>query len=164
MANQQTGNYQLSQWAGADRILLADFNSDNAKIDTAMKALADAVEAETTARRAADEAMGNCSITVSSYTGTGTSGSSNPTIINFTRKPIAFIIRGEETLIVATTLDTTTTFAISESSGYISFPTVYLSWDGTQAKLYCNSGNFPSRFQANMENKTYHVIAFYQET
>lgn len=46
MAKEQTGNYNLSQWAGADRILLADFNSDNAKIDTALKALADAVAAK----------------------------------------------------------------------------------------------------------------------
>lgn len=45
MANQQTGNYQLNQWAEADRILREDFNSDNEKLDAALKANADAVAA-----------------------------------------------------------------------------------------------------------------------
>ena len=38
-----TANYQLSQWEGTDRILMEDFNSDNQKIDAALKATADAV-------------------------------------------------------------------------------------------------------------------------
>lgn len=37
----QTTNYQLNQWQASDRVLMADFNSDNAKIDAALKALAD---------------------------------------------------------------------------------------------------------------------------
>ena len=37
-----TTNYQLSQWEASDRILMSDFNSDNAKIDAALKANADA--------------------------------------------------------------------------------------------------------------------------
>ena len=40
-----TTNYQLSQWETTDRILMTDFNSDNAKIDAALKASADAVTA-----------------------------------------------------------------------------------------------------------------------
>lgn len=42
MASQQTPNYRLSRWAGTDRILVEEFNSDNEKIDTALKANADA--------------------------------------------------------------------------------------------------------------------------
>lgn len=57
MANQQTGNYQLSQWERTDRIMMEDFNRDNAKIDTAIKDLADKVAAEETARAAANTAM-----------------------------------------------------------------------------------------------------------
>ena len=33
-----TTNYQLSQWESADRILMSDFNGDNAKIDAALAA------------------------------------------------------------------------------------------------------------------------------
>ena len=32
----QTTNYQLSQWEPTDRILMSDFNADNAKIDAAL--------------------------------------------------------------------------------------------------------------------------------
>lgn len=39
----QTGNYGLSQWEKSDRIQMEDFNSDNVKIDTALKGLADSV-------------------------------------------------------------------------------------------------------------------------
>lgn len=39
----QTANYQLNQWVKTDRIQMEDFNSDNAKIDAALKANADAV-------------------------------------------------------------------------------------------------------------------------
>ena len=56
MASQQTPNYKLSRWAGTDRILVEEFNSDNEKIDTALKGNADAVAAETAAREAAETA------------------------------------------------------------------------------------------------------------
>ena len=38
----KTTNYQLCQWESTDRILMEDFNGDNAKIDAALKANADA--------------------------------------------------------------------------------------------------------------------------
>ena len=36
MATNKTTNYQLNQWEKTDRILMDDFNADNAKIDAAM--------------------------------------------------------------------------------------------------------------------------------
>ena len=39
----QTANYQLCQWEANDRILMEDFNTDNEKIDAALKANADAI-------------------------------------------------------------------------------------------------------------------------
>ena len=50
----KTTNYQLNQWAKSDRVMMDDFNADNAKIDAALKANADAIAAETTARIADD--------------------------------------------------------------------------------------------------------------
>ena len=41
-----TTNYQLSQWEATDRILMSDFNDDNAKIDAALKSQADAIAAK----------------------------------------------------------------------------------------------------------------------
>ena len=50
----KTTNYQLNQWAKPDRVMMDDFNADNAKIDAALKANADAIAAETAARIADD--------------------------------------------------------------------------------------------------------------
>ena len=36
MATNKTTNYQLNQWAKTDRIMMDDFNSDNAKLDAAL--------------------------------------------------------------------------------------------------------------------------------
>ena len=41
----KTTNYQLNQWAKSDRVMMDDFNADNAKIDAALKANADAIAA-----------------------------------------------------------------------------------------------------------------------
>lgn len=38
---QQTSHYQLNQWELEDRVLMADFNSDNEALDTALHALAE---------------------------------------------------------------------------------------------------------------------------
>ena len=75
MASNYTSNYQLCQWEGTDKVLRTDFNGDNAKIDAALKANADAIAAkaaqadpeevaadlaaETAAREAADAALEN---------------------------------------------------------------------------------------------------------
>lgn len=49
----KTANYDLNQWEKPDRIMMEDFNADNAKIDGALKANANAVTAESNARKAA---------------------------------------------------------------------------------------------------------------
>ena len=41
MPTNHTPNYQLSQWERDDRILMEDFNADNAKIDAALAAQAE---------------------------------------------------------------------------------------------------------------------------
>ena len=57
MYMQQTQNYQLSQWESTDRVLMADFNNDNAKVEAALTALAGADTAEQQARAAQDTAL-----------------------------------------------------------------------------------------------------------
>ena len=53
MSTNHTTNYNLNQWEATDKVLRTDFNADNAKIDAALKANADAIAAETAARTAA---------------------------------------------------------------------------------------------------------------
>ena len=66
MSTNHTTNYDLNQWEASDKVLRTEFNSDNAKIDAALKANADAIAAEAAAREAADEtiAAGNCWVKV----------------------------------------------------------------------------------------------------
>ena len=55
----KTTNYQLSQWAKSDRIMMDDFNADNQKIDAVLAAL---------------------KVSVGTYTGTGTSAAQQITL------------------------------------------------------------------------------------
>ena len=73
MASQETPNYRLSRWAGTDRILMEEFNSDNEKIDAALKAVEGC----------------NCQLHVKTYTGTGASG---PVTHTFPYKPMFLVI------------------------------------------------------------------------
>ena len=43
MATNQTTNYQLNQWEPTDAVQRVDFNTDNAKVDAALKSLSDQV-------------------------------------------------------------------------------------------------------------------------
>ena len=43
MSTNHTTNYDLNQWEGTDKVLRTEFNQDNAKIDAALKANADAI-------------------------------------------------------------------------------------------------------------------------
>ena len=91
MASQQTPNYKLSRWAGTDRIMMEDFNRDNAAIDTALKSNADKAAALQTALAS----CGNCKIVYGTYTGNGKSGSANPNKLTFDGKPVLVIVQEE---------------------------------------------------------------------
>ena len=115
----KTPNYNLNQWEPEDRVLRADFNADNAKLDAAIRAVNDkadalsgskadqsALEAEVQTREAADRAihatlsahaqsmtkLGNCQIYVIPYTG---GGEDNPQSITFPDRPVlVFLMHG----------------------------------------------------------------------
>ena len=56
---QKTTNYNLNQWEAGDRVTRADFNADNAAVDAALKAVADAASA------------GGLKLVTGTYTGDG---------------------------------------------------------------------------------------------
>ena len=62
----KTTNYQLPKWEKTDRIQMKDFNDMTATLDAALKANADAIAAETTARVAGDMLVKLKEITVTS--------------------------------------------------------------------------------------------------
>ena len=86
----KTANFQLTQWEKTDRIMMEDFNRDNAAIDTALKGNADKAAALQTALAS----CGNCKIVYGTYTGNGKSGSANPNKLTFNGDPLFVIIKG----------------------------------------------------------------------
>ena len=92
MSTNYTTNYNLNQWEATDKVLRAEFNEDNAKIDAALKSHDD----ELAGLEAAIGARGNCRVEVKTYTGTGTYGSSNRTSVSFSAVPkLAILIGGD---------------------------------------------------------------------
>lgn len=87
----KTANFQLTQWEKTDRIMMEDFNRDNAAIDTALKSSADGVAALQTALAS----CGNCKIVYGTYTGNGKSGSANPNKLTFSGKPVLVIVQAQ---------------------------------------------------------------------
>ena len=87
----KTANFQLNQWEKTDRIMMEDFNRDNAAIDTALKGNADKAAALQTALAS----CGNCKIVYGTYTGNGKSGSANPNKLTFDGKPVLVIVQAQ---------------------------------------------------------------------
>ena len=89
---QKTQNYQLNQYEPQDNFLRTDFNADNQKIDTALKALGDKTDAKAD-QTALDQTNASvakkCEIYVGSYTGDGVSGR----VIPLGRAPQAVLVK-----------------------------------------------------------------------
>ena len=145
----KTANFQLTQWEKTDRILMEDFNRDNAAIDAALKANADKAAALQTALAGA----GNCGIAVTGYTGAGAYGAENANTLSFEHPPLAVFIfggdvgflsrdRGMRVLRGNSTASTTTTW----------------SADGKSVSWYAGH----SAYQMNEKGYNYTVVYLYQ--
>ena len=151
----KTANFQLTQWEKTDRIMMEDFNRDNAAIDTALKGNADKAAALQTALAGA----GNCEIGMISYTGTGKSGDSNPTTVTFPKMPAGFFLCGAETyLVVRGGDDHALMIYYTGSTTYVS--QMQVSWKGNQFQI---SSSKPT-YQLNEEGVPYWGLAFYQKS
>ncbi len=150
MPTNHTPNYQLSQWERDDRILMDDFNADNAKIDRAL-----GEHAEQLAK------LGNCRIEMFTYTGTGTFGKDHPVSITFSAMPKVFIIVGEDGAIFCRGGDHFGTAIVHTSRWGSTGASLYtiLQWSGNTVKYY---GDLPET-QLNKQGSTTWIIAFYAQ-
>mgnify|MGYP005891262753 CR=1 FL=1 len=146
----KTANFQLTQWEKTDRIMMEDFNRDNAAIDAALKGSADAVAALQTAL----EKCGNCRITISSYTGTGTLGEAHPTSLTFAEPPLLVFILGPESGFMARGWAMN---AFQSSSN--ATPTTTWSADQKTVSWYTP---YDAKYQLNTKDAVYQVLCFYQ--
>lgn len=151
---QQTSNYQLSQWDAEDRIQREDFNSDNEKVDAALKAQSD----EITALTAAVALCGNCKIVYGTYTGTGTYGSGNPSTLTFDGKPIFIYIMpcvrsGSNDIRMALLQGADAAFSYPSSNNSCN----NVTWSGNCVEWYAYGNT--AAYQLNVLDATYCYIA-----
>ena len=152
----QTANYGLSQWEATDRILMEDFNSDNSKIDAALKENADNIAALETAVAG----KGNCQIVFGSYTGTGSYGSSSPCVLTFKHQPIfVYVIpqirSGAHDIHLKLLRNVPYAISLDANSGYV----VGVEWTDNSVKWYSISAVNSGEMQLNTANAVYAYMA-----
>ena len=146
----KTANFQLTQWEKTDRIMMEDFNRDNAAIDAALKANADKAAALQTALAS----CGNCRITISNYKGTGTLGEAHPTSLTFAEPPLLVFILGPESGFMARGR-AMNAFQVSSNSALAT------TWS-TDQKTVSWYTPYDAKYQLNTKDAVYQVLCFYQ--
>ena len=161
MPSNQTPNYALNQWERDDRVLMEDFNADNAKIDTALAAEAKAraaadstINTTLSTHSAALSRLGNCQIYTTSYVGNGKHGQEHSNTLSFPRKPLLVIIGGVEYGVLIAMIQGCQSIFHLDSNDYVCIAT----WQGNSVSWY-NTRN--PLAQMNDEGKTYNVVAFF---
>ena len=154
MSTNHTTNYNLNQWEDTDKVLRAEFNEDNAKIDAALKANADGVAAnaaELAEHAAALAGKGNCQLYTGSYVGTGAFGSENPNTLTFSHKPFLVVIYGNPIILG---LQGTSSGIVVQgfNFGY----SCSLQWSENTLTWW---SSYDAQHQANQKNVTYQVYA-----
>ena len=133
MPSNFTENYNLSQWERTDKVQMEDFNADNAKIDAAIKAEAEARAAGDAALQTALSKKGNCQIWVGSYKTTGLYGQNHPNSITFPKMPIfAFVIATYTAIFIPGH-----TYVMAH---YNTVADLHLTWNGTTVSWYSVKG------------------------
>ncbi|MCI9155848.1 MAG: hypothetical protein HFF44_02770 [Lawsonibacter sp.] len=151
MPSNQTPNYQLSQWEKSDKVLMEDFNADNAKIDAAIKAEADARSSQVAVLNAGLSKKGNCQIWTTTYVGTGGYGAATPVTVTFPSKPVLATIAGGGRVLPLITgygMYSVTGDVVYGLGGY---------WDGNTVTFYASSN---AQQALNEKGQIYTVVAF----
>ena len=152
MSSNHTANYNLSQWVKSDKVLMEDFNADNAKIDAALAGKASAsalssLQSTVSQHTAALAGKGNCQLYATSYTGT----SGETKTFSFPQKPaVVFVFNEDARLFLFAGMDYAWYETRSSNAG------VLVSWSGNSVTL--SSGYDTNRM--DVAGRTYHVIAF----
>ena len=148
MPSNFTENYQLSQWVKSDQVKMEDFNADNAKLDGAIKAQADALAAHGEALAK----LGNGRVHIGSYVGTGQCGQEHPTSYTFPVMPVYFFI------VRPNGLHTMMGKGGARDAAIINGGNMTLTWNGNTASWYSTS----ETGQFNISGSVYLVVTFYE--
>lgn len=156
-----TTNYKLPQWVKADQIKMDDFNGAFGKIDTALKANADAAAGAASAERVTAleqkwERGKVCRIAWGTYTGAGNYGVEHPNRIacDFTPALLAVYNRDTNNITPVFAFRDMTEFGYNSSGGINA-----ITWGERGVSWYVTSGNTMSvNYQMNVSGKTYHYL------
>ena len=170
MASKYTSNYGLCQWEANDKVLRSEFNGDNAKIDAAISAVDSRVDgkASTSALNSLKNTVsslsttvsgqgntlgkkGNCQVAVTSYTGNGQDTRTH----TFPKKPVMFFIIGNALMFVGYG----STWAMNHDGSFA----INTAWSGASVTLSVNAITNQARAIANVNGKTYQIIALYNQ-
>lgn len=154
MPSNATKNYSLSQWERSDKVLMEDFNADNAKLDAALKAEADARTAGLAALSGQLGGKGNCQIWTATYTGNGLQNQTNSLRISFPGKPTFAMIVGENGHIMTIPNSSQSSAFHCGADGHGS---AIFNWTGATVSWY---SSYPDSHM-NLSGVRYTVIAFY---
>ena len=153
MSTNHTTNYNLNQWGATDKVLRTEFNADNAKIDAALKANADAVDSLETQLVSGLAGKGNCQLWTTSYVGDDQVTYNSNNRITFPKLPVLVIIQGTnggETMLI-----------LGQNTKYLTIMgTAYggsVTWEGTTMSWRVNTTNPSDQF--NLQGATYLVLA-----
>jgi len=170
MANNYTSNYGLCQWEASDKVLRTEFNADNAKIDSAIKAVdrrvdgkastsaldslkstVDSLSAMVAGHTGTLEKKGDCVLYTTSYVGNGTEGAPGRTL-TFPGKPWLVFIGGPGIFMVMH-------YGLPETiaSGTAWGCPITLKWSGNSVTWYDDGGGASNML--NGANFTYPVVA-----
>ena len=130
---------------------MSDFNSDNSKIDTALKTNADAIADEAAARNALAQTVadkGNCQLYFQTYTGNG----STRRTFTFPRQPKLVLLGGDAYTVLAAAGSTVAPCYATNGTGTQGTA----SWSGASVTLSFSA----AQHLCNNTNTTYMVVAW----
>ena len=172
----KTDNYFLPQWEKQDFIKMEDFNDAFGKTDAALKAHDTALGEKATATALAAEAENRsaalaalqaslaaaigsggktCRIFTGSYTGTGRSGSGNPTVIVTGFRPLVLVLTSKNGTFVRIR-HADTTFADHDFTG--GNVTNQMTWGADRISWYNTVSSSANERQANESGVTYYYL------
>lgn len=158
MATNQTENYALNQWELSDSVVMADFNADNQKLDSALMALSQKIDTT-----AAQLAAAIPHVQVGTYVGTGTYGEDHPNTLTFDFEPKLVIINNVIFLDqIVNEHESYNLIAVRGARRTIAYffsgadTKVTLNWSGNALIWYSNGS---SGEQGNISEAVYHYIA-----
>ena len=151
MPSNQTPNYRLSQWERTDRVLMEDFNGDNAKIDAALAALkaqADSQQSAVAQHGSSIARLGNCAVSLTTYRGNG----ANTRTLSFSGYPMAVWIQEADSPVNELHMIRGAAYV----AGIMGAATVSLAWTSRGVTWTYSK---PDTVKMNDSNRQYTVVA-----